>query len=107
MESFCLMNREQILLALSLATGYSKEALIGKEKGHPLGLYRHFCSYLLKYELEMPFTHIGKLLNRHHTSIMYSVRRADDLIETERQFQLFYADLKDKFHDLQTAITQA
>jgi chromosomal replication initiator protein len=42
--------------------------------------------YLLKHELEMPYTEIGRwFANRDHTSAMHAVGKVEKLLTTDQQ----------------------
>jgi chromosomal replication initiation ATPase DnaA len=44
----------------------------------------------------MPLAKIGKLLNRDHSTISYSIRLVDDLLRFDKKFQAVYYPILEK-----------
>lgn len=53
-------------------------------------IFTHICR-----QHKFQFAKIGKYLKRHHTSIIHLDRRAKDLLETDRNFEIRYKQVVD------------
>jgi chromosomal replication initiator protein len=61
-------------------------ALKGQRRVKSIVTARHIAMYLLKHELEMPYTEIGRwFANRDHTSAMHAVGKVEKLLTTDQQ----------------------
>jgi chromosomal replication initiation ATPase DnaA len=51
---------------------------------------RHLFSYLCRKELRLSLQTIGRIINRDHSSIINAVRKAQDLIDYDKQYRQLY-----------------
>jgi chromosomal replication initiation ATPase DnaA len=61
----------------------SPAQLVGQSRQHHLVEVRHLCWWLCYTRLRLTYTLIGRLFNRHHTTIMHGIRQVDSIMETE------------------------
>jgi chromosomal replication initiator protein len=57
---------------------------------------RHIAMYIIRKKYSMPIAKIGKLLNRDHSTISYSIRLVDDLLRFDKKFQSVYYPILEK-----------
>jgi chromosomal replication initiator protein len=55
---------------------------------------RKVCAYLLNKKRNLTTLKVGKILNRHHSSIIYLVKEAENLISIDKEFQERVHNLK-------------
>lgn len=66
-------------------TGFAKREIIGEGRAHRFMPVRFAMVYLLR-EAGLSFPQIGKRMNRDHTTVMDSYRRARDLLAKSAEF---------------------
>jgi len=68
------------ITAVSDYYSIGKRALIGKGRTKNVVQGRHALMYLLRYELDLPFQEIGRLIGgRDHSTVMHAVKKLDIL----------------------------
>lgn len=75
------MTKELILEIVSNASGQPMEKIIGQDRYRPILIARQIYIYFLRKKLKMTYQHIGKILDRDHTTIIHSVSKVDELLE--------------------------
>jgi chromosomal replication initiation ATPase DnaA len=66
------------------------EEIAGTSKYASLALMRQCIAYILHTKYKYSYQHIGKVLNRHHSTIIHSVRRFRDLLFTKDDLAVSY-----------------
>jgi hypothetical protein len=57
--------------------------LVGESRQHHLVEIRHLCWFLAYTRLRLTLTLIGRVFNRHHTTILHGISKVNNLMETE------------------------
>jgi chromosomal replication initiation ATPase DnaA len=75
----------QLTNKLEQHLGITYDQIKGKTKAHEIITARHtFCWYLYRrHRYAFTLSAIGKLINRHHTSIMHAIQEVDWAIENK------------------------
>lgn len=89
---------EQSLATLAQLFDTTASEMKGTCRKRPVATKRHFIAYFLHHELGFTKSGIARLLNRDHTSIIHSNRKAEELLHLDRQHLMNYAEVKDEFH---------
>ena len=58
---------------------------------------RHIYFFIARSVYGIPFKKIGESVNRHHSSVIHSVNKVDDLIEYDKDFKAKYDLVIDNF----------
>lgn len=66
---------------------------------------------ILMYERNHPLVGIGRILNKHHSSVIHYIKSAEDLLTTDPEFRDKYIRVKDEFSlqkpdDFQSAVVK-
>ncbi len=73
---------ERILAASARTFGVKVEEILSAKRADNIANARHFAIYIIRRVTEMSYETIGKIFNRHHTTIMSSYNTMDLEIKT-------------------------
>lgn len=59
------------------------QQLVGESRQHHLVEIRQLCWFLAYTRLRLTYTLIGRVFNRHHTTVMHGISKITTLMETE------------------------
>ncbi|MEI6242489.1 MAG: DnaA/Hda family protein [Chlamydiota bacterium] len=79
---------EKIIKITSDHFGITVEDLLGKTQTRECSLPRQIAMYLCKNQLHIPFTQIGKLFTRDHSTVMTSIKRIEEGIKNKSETTL-------------------
>lgn len=96
---------EYILAAIEMSTDITVVQVKGKTRKRAVSEARHcFCFLAQKYTM-LPLEVIGEHINRHHSTVIHSIRTAEALLETDQTFaelmnilELGYLTMKSNNH---------
>jgi len=63
---------------------------------------RRMAFFLIKNKFRIPLIKIGKLLNKDHATVLWSLKTFEDLLETDGKTQSDFADIKGRLYKLST-----
>ena len=72
----------------------SKNQLLSKSQKKDLSQARQICIYLLNVLLGLPYTEIGKIFNKDHSTIIYCKSKVEKLLKTNKMTETQIKDLK-------------
>lgn len=75
---------KHIISTVSDVTGVSRSKIRSKDRHNEIAMARFMVYYILYYHIKYSFSYIGKLLKRHHATIMYGVGIADTWSESNK-----------------------
>ena len=85
----------KITAAVSAATGVTMEAMIEQNRHFRPTLARHLAVYLCRIKTSEPLCNIGEYFERHHATIIYSIRKIEDLIDVkDREIMIYLRDIE-------------
>jgi chromosomal replication initiation ATPase DnaA len=73
--------------------GVSKEDLLSHKKTHRLQLIRQILFLHLRIHFKMTYKAIGELMNRHHSSVLFSVWAIKNYLVQEQQAIDLYVEM--------------
>lgn len=89
------LNHKQVLQTVCNYFDIKNNELIGPRRKKELVLPRHLAMYILSDELNLTVEKIGQILGgRDHTTVMHGRDRIKKLINTDREVQKMYIELK-------------
>lgn len=87
-----IVDKHEIINAVCFALNVSKSDLIGQSRKRPIVIARHIAIGLIrKYNQESTLVSIGKLFDRDHSTVIYSVENFENLNGRDKEFT---ADVK-------------
>lgn len=97
---------DYILTAIEMSTNITIVQVKGKTRKRAVSEARHcFCFLAQKYTM-LPLEVIGEHINRHHSTVIHSIRTAEALIQTDKMFaelmnvlELGYLTMKSQKYD--------
>ena len=97
---------DYILTAIEISTDITIVQVKGKTRKRAVSEARHcFCFLAQKYTM-LPLEVIGEHINRHHSTVIHSIKTAEALIETDSTFaelmnvlELGYLTMKSQKYD--------
>ena len=97
---------DYILTAIEMSTNITIVQVKGKTRKRAVSEARHcFCFLAQKYTM-LPLEVIGEHINRHHSTVIHSIKTAEALIETDSTFaelmnvlELGYLTMKSQKYD--------
>lgn len=82
---------DSILTKVSEALSVDKDLLLGDERSRSTSDARMICYMLLFNNVNyISKSQIGRIFNRHHSTIIHGLEQAKSLLETDRDFQQKY-----------------
>ncbi len=85
---------EFILATVCIACDVTIQAVCGSRRQRELVEARVIYVYLLRNILKFNYSHIGRLLKKDHSSIIYYINVFDELIDYNKEFQEKYNRVK-------------
>ncbi|MCQ2385370.1 MAG: chromosomal replication initiator protein DnaA [Clostridia bacterium] len=64
------------------------EDIKGRRRTDDLVFARQICIYLLRQLTDLPLSSIGLIFKRDHTTVMYAIRRIDELKKSDKEMEL-------------------
>lgn len=80
---------QAIVSAVARATGYERVQLLGTSKAQPLARYRMACHWLARERTGLSLPALGRVFDRHHTSILHAVRATAARMAVDEAFRTF------------------
>ena len=93
------VDTDGIIDAVCTEFGVTRAAVFSNSRKAIHCYPRHAVVYLLRRYTELTLEDIGRVLDRHHSTVMASIREAEDLIR-------IYPDYREKVERAERAITQ-
>lgn len=87
-----LVNDDQVIdlifEAIERISGITKEKIQSHRRTHPLRVYRHIATYLIKLNTKLVLKDIGNnIMNgRDHTTVLNSIRNVKNIIDSKDVF---------------------
>ncbi|NMB56583.1 chromosomal replication initiator protein DnaA [Candidatus Beckwithbacteria bacterium] len=93
------INPKEIVSGVSKYFDLSINALYGPKRSKPIVVPRQFAMYLLKHDLNMPYTEIGMMFGgRDHTTVMHAVEKIDKLANKSENIREEISSLRQKIY---------
>ncbi|MDP3062760.1 MAG: chromosomal replication initiator protein DnaA [Chloroflexota bacterium] len=94
---------DQVIEATGRLFNVTKEALYGKRRDKQTAQARQVTMYLLREELGLPFTEIGRLLgDRDHSTVIHAVGKINYDINVDTALRKAVLDIKERLSNLPT-----
>ncbi len=55
---------------------------------------RQLACFFLREKLDLSLPQIGKIVNRNHATVLYSIRKVQDFLETDKEYSYRFDKLK-------------
>lgn len=81
-------NTDIVIKSVSDYYNLNESELKKKDRHWHIRTARQVCMYLLKRNTTMSLVAIGKLFKRDHTTVIHSVQKVKDLLDTEEAFRI-------------------
>ena len=89
------ITEQKILSTVANYYGISIKQLTGTLRNQKFVIPRHIAIYLIRDMLNTPYKKIGQLFtNRDHSTIISSIRKVDDALKTDKDYQQVVNELK-------------
>ena len=72
--------------------------VMSRERTFKVAAARQMGMWFLWTRCKMSFTDIGRAMGKHHATIMYGVRHAEVMIQSEKSYGRKYRDLAEKLN---------
>lgn len=79
------LTPEELFEILSEYFSISTEDLLGKKQTKMIATPRQIAIFLLRMRWELPYSHIGKIFSRDHSTIISSIKKIEKLLEEKDQ----------------------
>ena len=76
----------EIISAVTEATGIGYDKILSQSRLVDIKEARHLLNYFLKKKTSLTFAAIGKITNKHHSSVIHSVKR----VESMKDFDIYF-----------------
>lgn len=80
------MNLQTLVDIIGTVSGVEKKHIIGKERYRKYVIPRYIFTYIAKRRYGYTFEEIGEVIDSHHSTVIYSVNKVNDLLEIEDEF---------------------
>lgn len=90
-----VISIEKLFNCIELKLGVTKEQLICPVRKREYVDARHMFALFLRRNTNLSTTRVGKLLNRDHSTVVYSVKTGYGLYQSDKQFKSTYKELED------------
>ncbi len=98
-ESRRILTAELIINTVAEYFGLAPELLLGKRRDKPIAFARQVAMYLLKEEMESPWTDIGRELGgRDHSTILHGYNKIAQEIEASSALRRDILEIKEIFY---------
>lgn len=91
------MNEYEILQLIAETLGYEPVQIISRNKKREIADARHIVAYFIRNYTKLKYAKIGEFLNRHHSTVIQSVKKAIDYSKYDAEFKI-------RFQQAQNAI---
>jgi chromosomal replication initiator protein len=91
-----VIDKENIIRVVCEHFDYTVDQLKEQDRHRPFVFARNCLTYFLFKYTRMSKVEIGKLLGKHHTSIIHSLRALQDLADTEESVNETISDIRRK-----------
>lgn len=88
---------EKILRVISVQSGISNEALLGKHRYKNLVLMRHIAMYLLRVDFKFTGTEIARIFNMDHGSAYTLLKRAEARLISDPRIQIIIENIRSSY----------
>lgn len=85
---------DRIFAAVTKKYGIKREDIVGQKRNKEIAQARHICNYLIRSITDMSLQNIGKIFNRHYSTVISSVDFVEKKIVTDPLFALEIKNLK-------------
>ena len=73
--------------------GIDEEALQGRQRSKNTAIARHVSMYLIRNLTSMSLEDIGQIFEKNHSTVLYSIRKVEDLIKTDPEMAAAVRDI--------------
>lgn len=80
------MNLTTLVDIIATVSGVEKKNIIGKERYRKFVIPRYIFTYIAKRRYGYTFEEIGEVIDSHHSTVIYSVNKVNDLLEINDEF---------------------
>ena len=84
---------ETIISETSRYYGIDEEALQGRQRSKNTAIARHVSMYLIRNLTSMSLEDIGQIFEKNHSTVLYSIRKVEDLIKTDPEMAAAVRDI--------------
>ena len=91
------MKIQNVLDAVSEVTGVPKNDIIGTDRFKQKVFARHLFCYFARTKTNATLLQIGNALNRHHSTVINSLRLIDDMISIDDELTKDYVQKIDSY----------
>ncbi len=84
---------ETIISETSRYYGIEEEALQGRQRSKNTAIARHVSMYLIRNLTSMSLEDIGQIFEKNHSTVLYSIRKVEDLIKTDPEMAAAVRDI--------------
>jgi chromosomal replication initiator protein len=75
---------KEIIEIVSKFYGVSQEDIFNKNRNSPIPKARQVCQYLVKNKFNYTLEETGKLFNRNHSTIIYSIKTIENELQVNK-----------------------
>jgi chromosomal replication initiator protein len=90
-----IMLIHDVIKNVAVHYGVSRAVMIGRSRTKPVVLVRGLAAYIARDVTGRSFQEIAKQLNRDHTTIIYLIRKIDQMRKYDAEFDAEIAALTD------------
>ena len=69
-----------VICSVAAAARVSPGELMGHSRRQPTARLRQVCMYILRRDMDLSYTQIGRIFNRDHTTVMHGVKRVSEIL---------------------------
>lgn len=91
-----LTTPERVLHAVKKQTGFDIEQLKAKSRKQAIVFVRHATIYALRKYTNLSLKKIGSRVSRDYTTVINSIKVAESLIETDKDFEKMFNGIIEK-----------
>jgi len=99
-NSFPKISTKRIIEIVAKHYGVTPKQIISKSQKKNIALARHVAIYLCKDLLELSSVKLAKIFKRDHSTIVYSLKKINNLKELDYNFNIMLKDVSKKCTDL-------
>lgn len=93
------INPKEVIAAVSKYFNVSTAALFGPRRSRPIVVPRQYAMYLLKNDLDIPFTEIGRMFGgRDHTTVMHAVEKVSREVSESEEMQREFSTIRKQIY---------
>lgn len=87
----------RVLLAISEEYGVAVADIYGQSRQSGISEARQMCIMILYRRLRLSVSEIGRLLSRRHSTVIYSLRRIEALVEVDTVARCHYERIAGRY----------